>query len=65
MQDRYNVGDIIKLDNNHEYCIIKKYNEYYVLLSQNEPLEILIVNINGNEINVVIDKKIIEEVLSK
>ena len=40
--DYYEVNDIILL-NDKEYCIIKMYKEYIVVLSNFEPVEIFIV----------------------
>lgn len=61
---KYKVKDIILLDDNRKYSIIKKVNEYYILLSVDEPLKIMIVKITNDKILVETDKKIIEEVLS-
>ena len=61
---KYKVKDIILLDDNRKYSIIKKVNEYYILLSVDEPLNIMIAKIKNDKILVETDKKIIEEVLS-
>jgi hypothetical protein len=64
-QDKYKINDIIILDDNIEYSIIKQMNNYYVLLSLSQPLKILVVTIENDKAKIVTDKKIIKEVLSK
>jgi hypothetical protein len=64
-QDKYKINDIIILDDNIEYSIIKQINNYYVLLSLSQPLKILVVTIENDKAKIVTDKKIIKEVLSK
>ena len=63
-QDKYNVKDTIILDDNIEYSIIKKVDNYYLMMSVEEPLKIIIGQIDNNKIIVISDKKIIKEVLS-
>lgn len=64
-QDSYDVKDTILCGDNKEYAIIKKVDEYYVFMSIEQPLEILVGTIKNNEINVINDKNIIEKVLTK
>jgi len=64
-QDNYNVKDTILCSDNKEYAIIKKVNEYYVFLSTEQPLKILVGTIENNKINIINDKNIIEKILSK
>ena len=63
-QDKYEVNDIILLDN-HEYCIIKKYKEYMVVLSNFEPLEIIVGYIKNDKFVKETNKKIVEQILTK
>lgn len=64
-QDKYKVKDIILLDDNRKYIIIRKINEYYLLMADSEPFKILIVKILNNRVIVETNKEIIKEVLSK
>ena len=63
-QDNYEVNDIILL-NDKEYCIIKMYKEYVVVLSNFEPVEILVGYMKNNTFIKETNKKIIEQILSK
>ena len=63
-QGKYEVDDIILL-NDKEYCIIKVYKEYIVVLSNFEPLEIMVGYMKNNVFIKETNKKIIEQVLSK
>ena len=63
-QDNYEVNDIILL-NDKEYCIIKMYKEYIVVLSNFEPVEILVGYMKNNTFIKETNKKIIEQILSK
>lgn len=63
-QNKYKIKDIIILDDNKEYSIIKKVNDYYVLLSLVQPIKIIVVTIDKDNINVVTNKEKIIEVLS-
>ena len=64
-QDDYDVKDTILCGDNKEYAIIKKVDKYYVFLSIEQPLEILVGTIENNKISVIDDKSIIEKVLAK
>lgn len=64
-QDKYNVNDTVLLKDNKEYAIIKKVENYYVFLSLEQPLTILVGTIKGDKINVIDDKDIIKKVLSE
>lgn len=59
------VKDIVILDNNKEYSVIKKVENYYVLLSLETPLEIVVGVLEKDTLKVVQDKNIIFKVLSE
>ena len=56
------VEDIILLDDK-EYCVIKKYNDYYIIISLEKPIDIKIGKYEDGKFVTEIDKKIIKEVL--
>lgn len=58
------VKDIVMLGNNKEYSVIKKVENYYVLLSLETPLEIVVGVLEKDTLKVVQDKNIIFKVLS-
>ena len=62
MEEAYNVEDIIII-NNKEYCIIKKYNDCYLIISIDVPLDIKVGKFNKNEFVVINDQDKIKEVL--
>lgn len=64
-QDNYKVKDTIICGNNKEYAIIKKVDDYYLFLSIEQPLEILVGTIEKDKINIITDKNIIEKVLTE
>lgn len=59
------VKDIVMLGNNKEYSVIKKVENYYVLLSLETPLEIVVGVLEKDTLKVVQDKNIIFKVLSE
>ena len=63
-QDNYEINDIILL-NDEEYCVIKKYKEYLVVLSNFEPLQILVGYIKHGTFVKETNKKIVQQILSK
>ena len=63
-QDSYEINDIILL-NNKEYCIIKVYGEYIVVISNFTPFEILVGYIKNGEFVKEVDKDKIKEILLK
>lgn len=63
-QDKYELNDIVILNDNLEYSIIKKVDNYYVFLSLQQPLKVLVGKIINNDIYIEKNKKIIKEVLS-
>ena len=63
-QDKYEVNDIILLYK-YKYCIIKKYKEYMVVLSNFEPLEIIVGYIKNDKFVKETNKKIVEQILTK
>lgn len=64
-QSKYKVKDIILLDDDRKYVIIKQIDKYYLLMAYSEPFKILVVKILNNKIVVETDKEVIKEVLSK
>lgn len=62
MQKDYEVNDIVNLDDK-EYCIIKKYEDYYVVISTHVPINIFVGMINKTKFEVIKDKNIIKKVL--
>lgn len=65
MENKYDIGDIVLINDTKEYTIINNYNDYYVLLSNNSPIDILIGKINeNNNLSIINDRKIVLEVLS-
>ena len=62
MLEVYNVEDIIEIEG-REYCIVKKYNDYYVIVSINTPLDIKVGKIINDQFNDETDKEKIKEVL--
>ena len=62
MEKVYDIEDIIILDN-REYCIIKKYNDYYVIISLTQPLDIKVGTFLGSSFSVENDNEKIKEVL--
>ena len=62
MNKIYEVNDIILIDDK-EYCIIKKYNEYYVIVSLNKPFDIMVGKFENDEFINENDLKIIKNIL--
>ena len=63
-QDNYEVNDIILL-NDKEYCIIKMYKEYIVVLSNFKPIEIMVGYMKNGSFVKETNKKIVEQILLK
>lgn len=63
-QDKYKIKDIVQLEDDKEYSIIKQVNNYYVFLSLEQPLTIFVGKIKNDNIEIIEDKNIIEMVLS-
>lgn len=63
-QSKYKVKDIILLDDDRKYVIIKQIDKYYLLMAYSEPFKILVVKILNNKIVVETDKEVIKEVLT-
>lgn len=59
----YKIGDILILENDEKYCIIKKIDKYFLLLKSREPLDILVVQIENDNIKIIKDNDIILKVL--
>lgn len=62
MEESYNVEDIISVEG-REYCIVKKYNEYYIIVTIDTPLDIKVGKLIGNEFIPETNNEIIKEVL--
>ena len=62
MEEVYNIEDIISIEDK-EYCIVKKYNEYFIIVSINTPLDIKIGKFINNEFLIENNNEIIKEVL--
>ena len=64
-QSKYKVKDIILLDDNRKYFIIRQIGKYYLLMADSEPFKIMLVKILNNKIIVETNKEVIKEVLSE
>lgn len=62
MENYYDVGDIITLDNK-EFCIIKEYSNYYVVISLDKPVDIRVGIFSNRTFSPVTDKNIVKKVL--
>ena len=62
MQEDYNIGDVITIVN-VDYCIVKKYNKHYVIVTIGEPLDIKVGKFEDDKFVIENDKEIIKEVL--
>lgn len=63
MGNKDKIGDIVILDKNKEYIIINKYEDYVVLLSNFEPVSILVGRINDNKLSIETNQNTILKVL--
>ena len=54
---------IILLDDNRKYVIIRQIGKYYLLMADSEPFKIMLVKILNNKIIVETNKEVIKEVL--
>lgn len=63
-ENNYKINDIILLSDNKEYAIIKQLDNYYLFMSLEQPITILVGKIENDCIKIVNDKEIIKEVLS-
>lgn len=63
-QDKYDVKDVVILDDDKEYSIIKKVENYFVFMSLEQPLTIFVGTLDNNTIKLVDNKEIIIKVLS-
>ena len=62
MEEIYNIEDVVSIEE-REYCIVKKYNEYYIIVTIDTPLDIKVGKFVGNEFISETDNEIIKEVL--
>ncbi|MBE6161511.1 MAG: hypothetical protein E7158_04750 [Firmicutes bacterium] len=62
MDKIYAVNDILLVDDK-EYCIIKKHNEYYVIVSLNKPLDIMVGKFKNDEFINENDLELIKKIL--
>lgn len=63
-QDKYDVKDVVILDDDKEYSIIKKVDNYFVFMSLEQPLTIFVGTLeNDGVIKIVDNKEIIIKVL--
>lgn len=63
-QDKYDVKDVVILDDDKEYSIIKKVDNYFVFMSLEQPLTIFVGTLENDVIKLVDDKDTIIKVLS-
>lgn len=67
MQEEHNkleIGEIVIIDGIKEYTVIKEKENKYLLLSNNEPLNIIIGYYKDNKIEVINNKKEILKMIS-
>ncbi len=66
MEERsnYDLGQVILVDNQKEYVIIKKIDNKVVLLSCEEPINILIGEINDKILHIITNREEVEKMLS-
>lgn len=62
MEEIFKINDVVELEDK-EYQIIKKVGNYYVLISVNEPVDLLVGEISNGEFNIIEDKNIILSLL--
>lgn len=62
------VGDSIELESGEKYAILMdtvlKEEKYYLISNEKNISEILVIQINGEDVKIVKDKKEIEEVIN-
>lgn len=63
-ENKYEIKDIVKLDDEREYSIIKEIDGCFVFLSIDEPLKIIVGKIENDRIVIVTDQEVIRKVLS-
>ena len=64
MADSYNVDDIVNI-NDREYAIVKKIGNVYLLVTLDNPVDILVGKIDNKEFISETDPEMIKNILMK